>query len=66
VKAERYLERNPNYDEAFLRTYTIPVEDWHWTTRARSSGHRWFRSPNIAPLEKYRRPSPPNGNQRAA
>jgi hypothetical protein len=62
MRADRHLVRSPNYsedDEAFLRAYTIPVEDWHWTTRAkRISGYRWFRSPNVIPIEKYRQHPP--------
>jgi len=67
VKVERHtLERNPSYDEAFLRAYTIPVEDWHWVTRAKwCGGFRWFRSPNIVPIEKYQRPTT-TGDRRAA
>jgi len=29
MKTSRQLFKNPDYDEAFLRTFTVPVEDWH-------------------------------------
>jgi hypothetical protein len=41
------LVPNSDYDETFLRAYTVPVEDWDWTTRARSPGYRpavWLRA----------------------
>jgi hypothetical protein len=66
MRADRRLARNPDYDEEFIRTYTVPVEDWHWTTRMKGAGLRWFRSPNIVPIEKYRRPTAKTGGQRAA
>lgn len=42
-------------DEAFLRVLTFPEEDRiQWTTAPWRGGFRWFRSPNVVPLEKWR------------
>ena len=45
-----------NDDEAFLRSLVLSAEDCgrrhpevSWV-----GGYRWFRSPNIVPLERYR------------
>jgi hypothetical protein len=44
-----------NVDEDFMRECTLPVEDWPWDMRAAwRGGFRWFRSPNIVPIERYR------------
>ena len=54
MEATRRLMRNPSYDVEFLRAFTVPFESWHWTVRAKGrSGQRWFRSPNVIPIEKY-------------
>jgi hypothetical protein len=43
-------------DDNFLKEWTIPEEDRHlYTTQPWSGEYRWFRSPNIACLEQYRR-----------
>jgi hypothetical protein len=43
-------------DEAYRRQLTFAEEDRHrFTTAAWSGGYRWFRSPNITPIEYYRR-----------
>jgi hypothetical protein len=64
--ATQRLMRNPSYDEEFLRAFTVPFESWHWTVRAKGrSGQRWFRSPNIIPLEKYCRSPPTGGGPKA-
>ena len=43
-------------DESFLRLVTFPEEDRHLFTTAPWKGEfRWFRSPNVIPLERYRR-----------
>jgi hypothetical protein len=48
MKASWQLVKNPDYDEAFLRAFTVPVEDWHWTARSKGHcGYRWFRSPRV-------------------
>jgi hypothetical protein len=40
----------------FARQITLPVEDWaRYMPRVRwDGGYRWFRSPNVVCLEKYR------------
>ena len=44
-------------DEEFLRWMIFPEEDRHkFTTTPWRGGYRWFRSPNVIPLEHYRRP----------
>ena len=49
-------------DEAFMRQWVIPEEDrpkWQrW-----DGGYRWFRSPNVIPLERYRRRKQENDRQ---
>jgi hypothetical protein len=43
-------------DEAFLRSIVFPEEDRRqYTTAAWHGGFRWFRSPNVVPIERYRR-----------
>jgi hypothetical protein len=37
MKASWQLVKNPDYDEAFLRAFTVPVEDWHWTRKVKRS-----------------------------
>ena len=45
-----------NDGDAFMRSITIPEEDRHlFTTAPWTGGYRWFRSPNVIPLEQYRR-----------
>jgi hypothetical protein len=41
-------------DETFLRRLIPPEEDRHWTTVPWSGGYRWFKSPNVIPLEQWR------------
>jgi hypothetical protein len=41
-------------DEAFLRRLIRPEEDRRRTTVPWSGGYRWFRSPNVVPLEQWR------------
>jgi hypothetical protein len=46
-------------DEAFLRNVIFSEEDrHHFTTVAWQGGFRWFRSPNITPIEYWRSASP--------
>ena len=41
-------------DEAFLREWTIPEEDRaKYTSQPWAGEYRWFRSPNVIPLERY-------------
>jgi hypothetical protein len=44
-------------DESFLREWTIPAEDRaKYTSLPWAGEYRWFRSPNVVCLERYRRP----------
>jgi hypothetical protein len=46
------------YEEqhAFAREVTLPEEDRaQYTSAVWKGGYRWFRSPNVVCLEKYRR-----------
>jgi hypothetical protein len=46
-------------EEAFLRTVVFPEEDRHLFTTAPWRGEfRWFRSPNVIPLERRRKREP--------
>ena len=40
-------------DEAWQRKWMLPFEDRTTTVPWRGE-HRWFRSPNVVPLERYR------------
>jgi hypothetical protein len=64
------LIRAPNYGEAeelFWMGLVVCEEDRpRFTTFKQRGAFRWFRSPNIVPIEKYRRPSPLDGDRRAA
>jgi hypothetical protein len=43
-------------DETFLRHVTFPEEDRHlYTTTPWQGGYRWFRSPNVIPIEQWRK-----------
>ena len=47
-------------DEAFLRQLVLPEEDrlrLHPTVRG-TGGFRWFRSPNVIPIERWKRSEP--------
>jgi hypothetical protein len=42
-------------DESFLRSVTFPEEDRQlFTTAPWNGGYRWFRSPNVIPIEHRR------------
>jgi hypothetical protein len=50
------VRRYSSVDEAFLRLVIMPEEDRYlFTTSPWSGGFRWFRSPNIVPIEHWRR-----------
>ena len=50
------LDRANQTDEDFLRGLTFPEEDRHlYTTAPWQGGFRWFKSPNVVPLEQWRR-----------
>jgi hypothetical protein len=56
---DRRLTLNPRYADAevFLRNVVFPADELsRFTTAAPVGGFRWFRSPNVVPIEKYRRP----------
>lgn len=54
-------------DEAFFRSIVVPEEDRRLFTSAPWRGEfRWFRAPNVVPLEKYRRPPVGDGNRKSA
>ena len=41
------------HDDEFLRLVTFPEEDRHlYTSSPWSGGFRWFRSPNVIPIER--------------
>jgi hypothetical protein len=47
---------NDDDDEAFLRSLIRPEEDRRklYPTHPWGGGFRWFRSPNVVPIERYR------------
>jgi hypothetical protein len=52
------VRRYTKETEDFHRKFTLPREDWIRRVSTKwSGGYRWFRSPNITPIEYYRRPS---------
>jgi hypothetical protein len=54
-------------EEAFLRTFVFPEEDRHLFTTAPWRGEfRWFRSPNVVPIERWRKQSEPGNDANAA
>jgi hypothetical protein len=43
-------------DEAFMRSVTFPEEERpRWTTAPWRGEFRWFKAPNVMPLERWRR-----------
>ena len=43
-------------DEGFLRKVIFQEEDRHlYTSTPWRGGYRWFRSPNVIPIEQWRR-----------
>ena len=56
--------KDPEYDD-FLRSLTWAEEDRHrYTSAPWSGGYRWFRSPNVVPLEQYRRVKQPQAEEK--
>jgi hypothetical protein len=50
------MDEDRQRDEAFLKAWTIPEEDRSkYTSQPGGGEYRWFRSPNIVCLERYRR-----------
>jgi hypothetical protein len=61
------VRRYAESDEAFYRRLILPEEQRRLLTTAKWDGSfRWFRSPNVIPFEKYRRPGPADSNQQVA
>jgi hypothetical protein len=49
------MDAKSHSDDAFLRSVTFPEEDRHlFTTAPWQGGYRWFRSPNVIPLERWK------------
>jgi len=60
------VRRHHPDDEAFRRQLTFAEEDRHkFTTAPWSGGYRWFRSPNVVPIEYWQRlkVEPPAGKK---
>ena len=53
-------------DEAFLRQLVLPEEDRLrlYPTVQWTGGFRWFRSPNVVPIEQWKRPKPDDDRRR--
>jgi hypothetical protein len=51
------VEAYTDTDEAFLRQLVLPEEDRLrlYPTVRWTGGFRWFRSPNVIPIEQWRR-----------
>jgi hypothetical protein len=50
------MDEDRQWNEAFLKAWTIPEEDRaKYTSQPWDGEYRWFRSPNIVCLEQYRR-----------
>jgi hypothetical protein len=46
----------PDDEDEFWQTWTSPEEDCRaFTSASWDGGYRWFRSPNVVCLERYRR-----------
>jgi hypothetical protein len=60
--SDRKLLLNPSYTgeaEAFWRSVTFPADDLaRFIAAIPVGGFRWFRAPNVTPIEKYQRPAP--------
>jgi hypothetical protein len=41
-------------EEAFWQKLTLPQDDLRRADRAYSGGYRWFRDPNVLPMEHWR------------
>jgi hypothetical protein len=52
------LRKYPKADEALMRSIVLPEEDRiRITNMPWAGGYRWFRSPNVIPLEQFCRPT---------
>jgi hypothetical protein len=55
-RGERQLtDEEERQEREFLQRYVLPEEVRRQFTTAPSRGFRWFASPNIVDLERYRR-----------
>jgi len=45
--------RTPSSENAFHERMILPEEERRWIRKWEGS-YRWFRSPNVVPLERYR------------
>jgi hypothetical protein len=51
------LRRYSSQDESFLRSLVFAEEDrYRFTTAPWRGEYRWFRSPNVVPIEHWQRP----------
>jgi hypothetical protein len=56
MKATILVRRYNSDDESFRRQLTFAEEDRRlFTTAPWSGGYRWFRAPNVTPIEHWRR-----------
>ena len=61
------VRRYSQSEEAFFRNLIRPEEERRLLAPAKgNSSFRWFRSPNVIPLEKYRRLTPAEDGQQVA
>jgi hypothetical protein len=59
LEAEKLAADQDAEDEAFLRRIIFPEEDRHlFTSTPWRGGYRWFRSPNVVPIEQARQRKP--------
>ena len=49
------MAKGEDKEDTFLQSLSWPEEDRHlYTSAPYDGGYRWFRSPNIYPIERYR------------
>jgi hypothetical protein len=59
LEAEKLTADQDAEDEAFLHRIIFPEEDRRlFTSTPWRGGYRWFRSPNVIPIEQARRLKP--------
>ena len=59
------VRRYSQSEETFFRNLIRPEEERDVAAKGNGS-FRWFRSSNVIPLEKYRRPTPAEDEQQVA
>ena len=57
-KRQPIEKRYSEDDEAFWQKLVLPQEARVRLIEWKGRGYRWFRSPNVVPIEHYRRPEP--------